>query len=70
MCIVLVSPYSGTVSSNICFTLQADATGKWPLKWYAPECIYYFKFDIKSDVWSFGVTLWEAITYGEKPYRV
>jgi hypothetical protein len=48
---------------------KADATGKWPLKWYAPECIYYFKFDSKSDVWSFGVTLWEAISYGEKPYR-
>ena len=51
-------------------SLQAETAGKWPLKWYAPECIYYFKFDSKSDVWSYGVTLWEATSYGSKPYRV
>ncbi|ELT94628.1 hypothetical protein CAPTEDRAFT_178598 [Capitella teleta] len=48
---------------------KAESAGKWPLKWYAPECIYYFKFDSKSDVWSYGVTLWEATSYGAKPYR-
>ncbi|CAM1306067.1 SYK (predicted) [Pycnogonum litorale] len=48
---------------------RAAESGKWPLKWYAPECIYYFKFSCKSDVWSFGVTLWEALSYGEKPYQ-
>ncbi|XP_055956360.1 tyrosine-protein kinase SYK-like [Patella vulgata] len=42
--------------------------GKWPLKWYALDCIYYHKFDSKSDVWSYGVTMWEALTYGDKPY--
>lgn len=50
--------------------LQASAAGKWPLKWYAPECIYYFKFDSKSDVWSYGVTLWEATSRAGKPYQV
>lgn len=48
---------------------KAQAAGKWPLKWYAPECIYFYKFDSKSDVWSYGVTLWEALSYGAKPYR-
>ncbi|XP_064604888.1 tyrosine-protein kinase SYK-like isoform X2 [Liolophura sinensis] len=48
---------------------KANCAGKWPLKWYAPECIQYFKFDSKSDVWSYGVTLWEVLSYGEKPYR-
>ena len=47
---------------------RAEAAGKWPLKWYAPECIYYYKFTQKSDVWSYGITLWEALTYGSKPY--
>ena len=50
--------------------LQARTTGKWPLKWYAPECISFHKFSSKSDVWSFGVTMWEAFSYGGKPYRV
>lgn len=48
---------------------KAQEAGKWPLKWYAPECVYYWKFDSKSDVWSYGVTLWEATSLGEKPYR-
>uniref|UniRef100_A0A3Q2Z1X0 non-specific protein-tyrosine kinase n=1 Tax=Hippocampus comes TaxID=109280 RepID=A0A3Q2Z1X0_HIPCM len=48
---------------------KAKGHGKWPLKWYAPECINYFKFSTKSDVWSFGVLMWEAYSYGEKPYR-
>lgn len=48
---------------------RAERAGKWPLKWYAPECIYYHKFTSKGDVWSYGVTMWEAVTYGGKPYR-
>ncbi|NP_001083616.1 uncharacterized protein LOC399022 [Xenopus laevis] len=47
---------------------QAKTTGKWPMKWYAPECLNYHKFSSKSDVWSFGVLMWEAYSYGLKPY--
>ncbi|XP_020833802.1 tyrosine-protein kinase ZAP-70 [Phascolarctos cinereus] len=47
----------------------ARSAGKWPLKWYAPECINYRKFSSRSDVWSYGVTMWEALTYGQKPYK-
>lgn len=49
---------------------QARTAGKWPLKWYAPECIHFHKFSSKSDVWSFGITMWEAFSYGGKPYKV
>ncbi|KAK1896807.1 Tyrosine-protein kinase ZAP-70 [Dissostichus eleginoides] len=48
---------------------QARTAGKWPLKWYAPECINFHKFSSKSDVWSFGVTMWEAFSFGGKPYK-
>ncbi|KAG7230577.1 hypothetical protein INR49_025294 [Caranx melampygus] len=48
---------------------KARTAGKWPLKWYAPECINYHKFSSKSDVWSFGITMWEAFSYGGKPYK-
>ena len=56
-------------SGFVCLSLQAESAGRWPLKWYAPECIYYAKFDSKSDVWSYGVTAWEAFSYGAKPYQ-
>ncbi|XP_051764695.1 tyrosine-protein kinase SYK isoform X3 [Ctenopharyngodon idella] len=48
---------------------KAKGHGKWPVKWYAPECMNYFKFSSKSDVWSFGVLMWEAYSYGQKPYK-
>ncbi|XP_069481747.1 tyrosine-protein kinase SYK isoform X2 [Ambystoma mexicanum] len=48
---------------------KAKTHGKWPVKWFAPECICYFKFSSKSDVWSFGVLMWETYTYGQKPYK-
>ncbi|XP_075067242.1 tyrosine-protein kinase SYK isoform X2 [Mixophyes fleayi] len=48
---------------------KAKTFGHWPIKWYAPECINFFKFSSKSDVWSFGVLMWEAYSYGQKPYR-
>ncbi|XP_007952267.1 tyrosine-protein kinase FRK [Orycteropus afer afer] len=41
---------------------------KLPLKWTAPEAICSNKFSIKSDVWSFGILLYEIITYGKMPY--
>lgn len=46
---------------------HADA-GKVPIKWMALESILYRKFTHQSDVWSYGVTVWELMTFGAKPY--
>lgn len=37
-------------------------------KWAAPEAVLHYKFSIKSDIWSFGIVLYEIITYGGFPY--
>ncbi|XP_052072142.1 activated Cdc42 kinase-like isoform X16 [Mytilus californianus] len=41
---------------------------KLPIAWCAPECINYLKFTSASDIWAFGVTLWELFTYGFQPW--
>jgi serine/threonine protein kinase len=43
-------------------------THKIPCAWYAPESIREKIFSVKSDVWSFGVTVWEVLTLGEQPW--
>ncbi|XP_064641830.1 activated Cdc42 kinase-like isoform X2 [Lineus longissimus] len=41
---------------------------KLPIAWCAPECINYLKFTSSSDVWAFGVTMWEMFSYGFQPW--
>ncbi|KAI1720304.1 protein tyrosine kinase domain-containing protein [Ditylenchus destructor] len=42
--------------------------GKIPIRWTAPEAINYHKYTTQSDVWSFGVVMWEVCSFGERPY--
>ncbi|XP_074642809.1 tyrosine-protein kinase yes-like isoform X2 [Tubulanus polymorphus] len=47
---------------------KADAATKFPIRWTAPEAAVNKKFSVKSDVWSFGILLYEIITHGRIPY--
>ncbi|XP_028824451.1 ephrin type-A receptor 7-like isoform X1 [Denticeps clupeoides] len=42
--------------------------GKIPVRWTATEAIQYRKFTSSSDVWSYGIVMWEVMSYGERPY--
>uniref|UniRef100_A0A4W5MRJ6 Tyrosine-protein kinase JAK1 n=1 Tax=Hucho hucho TaxID=62062 RepID=A0A4W5MRJ6_9TELE len=45
------------------YTVKDDLDS--PVFWYAPECLVHCKFYLASDVWSFGVTMYELLTYCE-----
>lgn len=53
------------ISYDLRFTQQG---GKIPVRWTAPEAIQYRKFTSASDVWSYGIVMWEVMSYGERPY--
>ena len=39
-----------------------------PIRWMPPEAVLYCKFSIQSDIWSFGIVLWEIFSSGIQPY--
>ncbi|XP_021567296.1 tyrosine-protein kinase transmembrane receptor ROR2, partial [Carlito syrichta] len=39
-----------------------------PIRWMAPEALVFGRFSVDSDVWAFGVALWEVFSYGLQPY--
>lgn len=47
---------------------EASNMKEIPVKWTAPEALNYFQYTTMSDIWSFGVLLWETFSYGNTPY--
>ncbi|XP_046696856.1 cytoplasmic tyrosine-protein kinase BMX-like isoform X2 [Silurus meridionalis] len=47
----------------------SSAGTKFPVKWSAPEVLNYTRFSSKSDVWAYGVLMWEVYSLGKQPYE-
>ena len=43
--------------------------GRIPVKWTAPEAVLYKKYTTKSDVWSYGMVMYEMWSLGHKPFE-
>ncbi|CAM9655338.1 unnamed protein product [Lampetra planeri] len=50
-------------------TYYKASKGKLPIKWMAPESINFRRFTSASDVWMFGVCMWEILMFGVKPFQ-
>uniref|UniRef100_A0A914V9J9 receptor protein-tyrosine kinase n=1 Tax=Plectus sambesii TaxID=2011161 RepID=A0A914V9J9_9BILA len=59
---------------GLCRYVYADSAnykskgGRLPVKWMSPEAIRHYEFSTKSDVWSFGILMFEIVTLGGSPY--
>ncbi|XP_021022136.1 NT-3 growth factor receptor isoform X2 [Mus caroli] len=54
--------------NDFCIWCEVGGHTMLPIRWMPPESIMYRKFTTESDVWSFGVILWEIFTYGKQPW--
>uniref|UniRef100_A0A087Y3A2 receptor protein-tyrosine kinase n=1 Tax=Poecilia formosa TaxID=48698 RepID=A0A087Y3A2_POEFO len=47
---------------------KANENDAIPIRWMPPESIFYNRYTTESDVWAYGVVLWEIFSHGMQPY--
>jgi serine/threonine protein kinase len=58
----------GTSGEDYEYVKTSATKDQIDIRWLAPESFGDSRFTVKSDVWSFGVVLWEIMTYGRAPF--
>eukprot|EP00039_Didymoeca_costata_P023201 m.6325 g.6325 ORF g.6325 m.6325 type:complete len:919 (+) comp3518_c0_seq1:175-2931(+) len=51
------------------YKFGSDSQIKIPIRWSAPDAMFRREFSEKTDVWAYGVTMWEVFEYGMLPYK-
>uniref|UniRef100_A0A8C5P539 Tyrosine-protein kinase n=1 Tax=Jaculus jaculus TaxID=51337 RepID=A0A8C5P539_JACJA len=67
-CIVKISDF-GMTRYVLDDEYISSSGAKFPIKWSPPEVFHFNKYSSKSDVWSFGVLMWEVFTEGKIPFE-
>lgn len=65
---VKISDFGMSRDIYTCDYYKVSGSKMLPVRWMSPESILYGKFTLESDLWSFGVVLWEVFTFGQQPY--
>ena len=63
------SLYDYCSADDSCLDVICPDDENLPVRWKAPECLWKHRYSTASDVWAFGVLMYEVLTYGSHPYR-
>ncbi|XP_033728267.1 BDNF/NT-3 growth factors receptor-like isoform X2 [Pecten maximus] len=66
--VVKISDFGMARDVYTCDYYRIGGSRMLPVRWMSPESVKYGRFTTESDIWAFGVVLWEIFSYGRQPY--